>query len=47
MNHKMQNNRPESDEENVLIWRIQFDHNMFRLRKNEIDFMMVENLYAF
>ena len=47
MNHKMQNNTPESDEENVLIWRIQFDHSMFRLRKNEIDFMTVENLYAF
>ena len=38
---------PESDEENVLIWRIQFDQSMFRLRKNEIDFMTVENLYAF
>ena len=38
---------PESDQENVLIRRIQFDHNMFRLRKNEIDFMTVENLYAF
>ena len=38
---------PESDEENVLIWWIQFDHNMFRLHKNEIDFMTVENLYAF
>ena len=47
MKYKMQNKTPESDEENVLIWWIQFDHNMFRLRKNEIDFMSVENLYAF
>ena len=47
MNHKMQNKTPESDEENVLIWRIQFDEKMFRLRKNEIDFMTVANLYAF
>ena len=47
MNHKMQNKMPESDEENVLIWRIQFDEKMFRLRKNEIDFMTVTNLYAF
>ena len=38
---------PESDQENVLIWRIQFDHNMFHLCNNEIDFMTVENLYAF
>ena len=47
MKYKMQNKMPESDEENILIWQIQFDHNMFHLRKNEIDFMSVESLYEF
>ena len=45
MNYKMQNKTPESDEENVLILRIQFDEKMFHLHKNEIDFMTVVNLY--
>ena len=43
MKYKMHNNTPESDEENVLIWRIQVDHNMFRMR-NVLTDSMINNL---
>ena len=47
MKYIMEKNTSESEKENMVIWRIQFDHHMFRLCKNEIDFMLLQNLYAF
>ena len=34
---------PESDEENMLIWRIKLDHNMFRMR-NVLTDSMINNI---
>ena len=41
--YKMHKNTPESDEENVLIWRIKVDHNMFRMR-NVLTDSMINNI---
>ena len=42
----MEKNVSESGKENVVIWQIQFDH-LFHLHKNEIHFMLFQNLYKF
>ena len=47
MKSAIENKLSESEQENVVIWQIQFDHNMFRLCNNEIDFVSVQNLYTF
>ena len=43
MKYKMHKNTPESDEENMLIWQIKVDHNMFRMR-NVLTDSMINNI---
>ena len=41
--YKIHKNMPESDKENVLIWQIKLDHNMFRMR-NVLTDSMINNI---
>ena len=40
MKYKMNKNMPESDEENVLIWWIKVDQNMFQMHNLFTDSMI-------